>query len=87
MIQCTMYAYLTKNYLNKDVNSFEYRYLRLKRSVHSSDKGKTMKDHFDYLDEILNKLAESIKTGRFDKNRSLCKDCYWKDICARRDEK
>lgn len=87
MIQCTVYAYLTKNYLKKDVNSFEYRYLRLKRSVHSSDKGKTMKDHFDYLDEILNKLAESIKTGRFDKNRSLCKDCYWKDICARRDEK
>ena len=84
MIQCTVYAYVLANRLGLNVTSFEYRYLKNKARVFSTDKDFTMKDHYDHLDEVLEKLKTAIETGHFeDAEKSECGHCYFKDVCTK----
>ena len=86
MIQCTIYSYVLKNAYHLNITSFEYRYLRNKARVFSTDKGYTMDDHFNNLINVLARLKESIETGSFkDTNdKDICKHCYLKDACTKK---
>lgn len=83
MIQCTMYAYIIEKRKHRHVTSFEYWYLKHKYIVYSDDNGKTMRDHFNNLNEVLKELSTSLKTGNFEMNKSYCPNCYYKDICMK----
>ena len=86
MIQCTIYSYVLKNAYHLNITSFEYRYLRNKARVYSTDKGYTMDDHFNNLINVLARLKESIETGYFEdtKDKVICKHCYLKDACTKK---
>ena len=84
MIQCTLYAYILEKNRHIKVTSFEYRYLRNKMSVYSTDFGYTMDMHYENLERTLNNLKYALETGKFeDQEKSVCKDCYFKDVCSK----
>ena len=84
MIQCTLYAYILEKNRHIKVTSFEYRYLRNKMSVYSTDFGYTMDMHYENLESTLNNLKYALETGKFeDQEKSVCKDCYFKDVCSK----
>lgn len=81
MIQGTIYSYILKHTKNVEVDGFEFRYIRQKHSVYSKD----MNDYYNNLTEILKRLKTSLETGVFNPaSKSVCSDCYWKDICNKR---
>ena len=84
MIQCTLYAYILEKKTKVSVTSFEYRYLRNKAQVFSTEKEYTMADHYQNLINTLVELKTAIDTGHFkDADKSTCKDCYFKDVCTK----
>lgn len=84
MIQCTLYAYILEQNRHVKVTSFEYRYLRNKVSVYSTNNGLTMDTHYENLKNTLEDLKHSLETGVFeDKDKKICKDCYFKDVCSK----
>ena len=84
MIQCTVYAYVLSHKLGLNVTSFEYRYLKNKARIFSTDKDYTMKDHYDNLEAQLSKLKTCIETGQFeDAEKGECSHCYYKDVCTK----
>ena len=86
MIQCTIYSYVLKHAYKLNVTSFEYRYLRNKAQVFSTEKGYTMDDHYKNLVNVLARLKESIETGSFkDTNdKKVCKHCFLRDACIKK---
>ena len=84
MIQCTLYSFILEN-TQKDakVTSFEYRYLKNKAQVFSTEEGKTMKDHYNNLTNVLQELRTAVDTGVFEKRPSddNCKYCNVKHAC------
>ena len=83
MIQCTMYSYIIEQKKSKHVTSFEYWYLKHKYIVRSSDLGKTMDEHYNNLNNVLEALYTSLTTGEFIPNQSYCENCYYKNVCMK----
>ena len=84
MIQCTLYAYILEKNRHIKVTSFEYRYLRNKVVVYSTNLGYTMDTHYANLEATLNNLKYALETGKFaDQEKSVCKDCYFKAVCSK----
>ena len=84
MIQCTLYAYILEKNRHIKVTSFEYRYLRNKVIVYSTNLGYTMDTHYANLEATLNDLKYALETGKFiDQEKSVCKDCYFKAVCSK----
>ena len=84
MIQCTLYAYILEKNRHIKVTSFEYRYLRNKVVVYSTNLGYTMDTHYANLEATLNDLKYALETGKFvDQEKSVCKDCYFNAVCSK----
>ena len=90
LIQGALYSYILENGRNKlnlygnkkiKVTEFVFRYLKNKVNVSSSDKCHNIKEYLEYLDEILLRMAESIKTGKFNKNGD-CSSCFYASVCG-----
>ena len=94
LLQGALYSYILehgKNKLNSygykkiNVSEFVFRYLRNRNNISSSDKDHNIKEYTEYLDEVLLRIKESLKTGKFEKNGD-CKSCYFKNICGGKKE-
>lgn len=90
LVQGALYSYVLmhgENYLNYkgskniSVESFVFRYLKLKKDVSSSDGGHDINEYLAYLDNILNEIAACLKTGEFDKSGN-CDSCFYKSVCG-----
>ena len=88
-IQGAMYAYLLlhgKNKLNKGgtkpivISEVVFRYLKSKVKVSSED-GVGIQECLNYLEEVLNQISNSVKTGEFLQN-GKCESCYFKSVCG-----
>ena len=86
MIQCTQYAYILEKSKHVSVTSFEYRYLRNKARVYSTDKGYTMADHYKNLEDTLENLKYALETGKFTdtQDSNICHDCNFKSMCPKK---
>lgn len=87
MIQCTIYSFIVEERKKRHVSGFEYWYLRHNTRIFSGDDGKTMTDHYNNLNTVLNNLFNSLKSGTFTPNHSNCDNCYYKDVCPRKKAK
>ena len=85
MIQCTQYAYILEKSRRVKVSSFEYRYLRNKAHVYSTDKGFTMDQHYRVLEETLEDLKAALETGKFNdtQDKEICHNCNFKSMCPK----
>ena len=84
MIQCTLYAYILEKSKHVKVTSFEYRYLRNKVHVYSTNLGYTMDMHYENLEHTLKELKQALETGKFvDQEKAVCSGCYFKDVCSK----
>ncbi len=83
MVQCTQYAYILEKSKHVKVSSFEYRYLRNKARVFSTDKGLNMDFHYKNLGKELVDLKTAIDTGKFvaTEDADICHDCNYKSMC------
>ena len=84
MIQCTIYSYIVEERKKKHVSGFEYWYLRHNTKIFSGDDNKTMTEHYNNLNTVLENLFNSLTTGEFKTNHNHCKNCYHKDGCPRK---
>ena len=86
MIQCTQYAYILEKSRRVKVSSFEYRYLRNKAHVYSTDNGFNMDDHYKNLEEALSDLKLALETGKFNdtQDKDICHDCNYKSMCPKK---
>ena len=94
MLQGAQYAYLLehgKHKLNENgkaccVSEIVFRYPRMKESVssaalNSEGKPHEMKEYMDELDSTLVKIANAIKSSKFEKT-GKCNKCYLKSVCG-----
>ena len=92
MLQGALYAYIIENgtvRLNGfgkekiKVDEVVFRYLKSKVNVSTFDRGHDIQEYLDKLDEVLLQIAESLKTGIFEKSGD-CKNCYFRSVCGGR---